>query len=772
MKELLIGFFLLSVILINAQTPIPEKGEVFKDNVLPRVDILISQASLDYILASANQNSNQEFEATFIFDNGTVRDTVPQVGFRLRGNTSRGAKKKSFKVSFNTFISGRKYQDLEKMNLNGEHNDPSISRSKTCWDLLRKMEIPATRANHVELYINGNYYGLYINVEHIDEEFVDLRFGNKDGNLYKCLWGSDFTYINSNPATYDNGVYNLQTNKTENDFTDLMEFITVLNNEPLATLPCELEKVFNIDSYLKVMAFDVLTGNWDGPLWNKNNCYLYKNTATGKFEYIPYDVDNTLGVSWFPNIDWGARNIYQWGGDWEARPLYDRILAVQEYKDRYSYYMNELLQTFWNTTTFYTEIDQMKALIDNAAINDTYRTLDYGFSVQDYHNSFTQSVNFHTPYGLKDYIAAREQTANNQLILNNIKPVISNIESDISIENQQVKIKTKVFDNQNTLTVDVWYSENGGVFMSTSLFDDGNHNDEQANDGIYGGTIDLTISTGSVQYYISATDSQNEISRYPRCEEISFEFNPQLPKLVINELMASNDAAHADENDEFDDWIEIYNADNVSISLKNLYLSDNPNNPIKWQFPDITLAPDDYLVVWADEDGEQGSLHANFKLSKSGEKLGIYSNVDNGYAPLDVIDYPVQTTDISYGRLPNGSGEFQELSFISPNENNEDTAIIVVEPPRIPNGIELYPNPFSEVVNINHPYENPSLRIYNSIGALVFSDTEIASDYIWNGTNQNGVFLPSGVYLISLLEKNNNGKWRVADTKKVVIFRK
>ena len=338
MKRLLIiGFCIVYYSILFAQTANPALGEVFRDDVIPRIDIEIPQASLNAIYSDIW--SYTEHKAIFIFDNGTVRDTLDDIGFRLRGNTSRNSQKKSFKVSFNTHVAGRKYHNLEKLNLNGEHNDPSIIRSKLCWDILRNMEIPAPRANHVELYINNNYYGLYINVEHIDEEFVESRFGNNDGNLYKGFWGVDFNYINSNPNSYklqDNGrrTYDLKTNTDEDDYSDLAEFIAVLNNTPLFDLPCKLENVFNVEQYLKVLAFDVITSNWDGPVWNKNNCYIYKNTATGKFEFIPYDLDNTLGISWMPNINWSNRDIYQWSASWEDRPIYERILQVQEYKDR------------------------------------------------------------------------------------------------------------------------------------------------------------------------------------------------------------------------------------------------------------------------------------------------------------------------------------------------------------------------------------------------------------------------------------------------------
>jgi spore coat protein CotH len=301
MKSRLIFLILFISSTLLAQNPFPEDGPVFKDDVVPKIEIIIPEDSLNIMLAPGNEESNYHWHATFKFDNGEISETVENIGFRLRGNTSRFAAKKSVKVSFNTYEPGRKWYGLEKLNINGEHNDPSVSRSKICWDMLREMGVPASRSNHVELYINGNYVGLFINVEHIDEEFVQLRFGNNDGNLYKCLYPADLNYKGDDPDLYKEEfwgrrAYDLRTNVEQDDYTDIAHFIDVLNNTPIADLPCELEKVFNVNTYLKVIAFDILSGNWDGPIYNQNNFYLYKNEATGKFEYIPYDLDNTIGI--------------------------------------------------------------------------------------------------------------------------------------------------------------------------------------------------------------------------------------------------------------------------------------------------------------------------------------------------------------------------------------------------------------------------------------------------------------------------------------------
>ena len=163
----------------------------FSHESLDRIDIIIDQDSLDIILQDGNEQSDYEFPAMFIYTYRNTNsqiisiDTVTQIGLRLRGNTSRNSAKKSFKISFNTFQAGRQYRGLDKMNLNGEHNDPTMMRALLSWELMRQIDLPAPLANPVELFINQEYKGLYINVEHIDDEFVQHRFGSDAGNLYK-----------------------------------------------------------------------------------------------------------------------------------------------------------------------------------------------------------------------------------------------------------------------------------------------------------------------------------------------------------------------------------------------------------------------------------------------------------------------------------------------------------------------------------------------------------------------------------------------------------
>ena len=122
--------------------------------------------------------------------------------------------------------------------------------------------------------------------------------------------------------------------------------------------------------------------------------------------------------------------------------------------------------------------------------------------------------------------------------------------------------------------------------------------------------------------------------------------------LVISEFMASNQSGLRDEDGDDEDWIEIYNPGNSSVNLAGWYLTDDRNDLTKWTFPELALEPSQSLVVFASDKDRKVSgaeLHTNFKLSTSGEYLGIIRpdgvTVEQDYGPA----YPIQVTNVSYG---------------------------------------------------------------------------------------------------------------------------
>ncbi len=116
---ILVFFYIHSTVF--GQNFFPEKGFLYSDEVVARIDITIHPDSLIKIL-NGDLTSDHEYPANFKMTRGTVIKTAENVGFRLRGNTSRYSQKKSFKVSINSFTPGKKFEGVEKINLNGEHN--------------------------------------------------------------------------------------------------------------------------------------------------------------------------------------------------------------------------------------------------------------------------------------------------------------------------------------------------------------------------------------------------------------------------------------------------------------------------------------------------------------------------------------------------------------------------------------------------------------------------------------------------------------------------
>ncbi|HSW01458.1 MAG TPA: lamin tail domain-containing protein [Sedimentisphaerales bacterium] len=155
--------------------------------------------------------------------------------------------------------------------------------------------------------------------------------------------------------------------------------------------------------------------------------------------------------------------------------------------------------------------------------------------------------------------------------------------------------------------------------------------------------------------------------------------------VVINEVLASNSRVLADPQGQFDDWIELHNRGNEAVNLAGLYLTDDPAVPTKWRFPTThasltTIAPQGYLIVWADGDTAAAGLHAAFKLDAGGETVALYDR--DGASLIDSVTFGPQRTDISYGRIPNGSDSWMLLAIPTPGAQNFTIYEGFVEEPR------------------------------------------------------------------------------------------
>jgi len=149
-------------------------------------------------------------------------------------------------------------------------------------------------------------------------------------------------------------------------------------------------------------------------------------------------------------------------------------------------------------------------------------------------------------------------------------------------------------------------------------------------------------------------------------------------KIVINEIMSSNSKTLQDEDSAYPDWIELYNSGDSSVNLEGWYLTDD-NKDAKWKFPAVFIAPDKYLIVFcSDKDKFDGiNIHTNFKIKSEGETIRL---LDQNLIVVDKIPPVKLSTDLSYGRIPDGTCNFSMFLNPSPGEtNNNNTPMNLIE---------------------------------------------------------------------------------------------
>jgi len=718
---------------------LPDWGTAFPQTEVTTVNITIEIDSLQQMIDT--EDNEHYYPATFNYQSQNSTLAFDSVGLRIKGGSSLSADKLSFKISTDEFNNYELSEGMTVMNLVSQLNDPSLMRSKLCHDFYRAYSIPAARTSYVRLYINSEYRGLYLNVEQIDKSFAEKYFhAPGDGNVYKCNYPADLAYISTNPNDYKlsdgwstERIYDLKTNKSLDDYSGLSQFINVLVNTNIQNLECELPKVFNVESYLKVMAIDVLTGNWDGYAYNKNNFYLYHNRQTNQINFIPYDLDNTFGMDWI-GIDWGNRNIYSWAPSDQDRPLFKRILQVPSFRNRFSYYISQMTQDYFTEENITQLCLNWQNLIESAAEEDIYRTLDFGFDLDDFYASLQmaelgESYQWHLPYGIIPYVNERrsnaiaqlenfdEQTAYVQWIeqrpVNNLIIIEADIEGPAA-SNCQVR-----------------YSTDGVNYTTNSILDQEGIS-QISNDGIFSILLPET-SVASDKYYYQLILPDG--SFFP-CQPAFFWRTPAQAGLFINEAMPLNNSTIADDSGVYEDWIELYNAGISSVNLSGKFISDDSLSWYKFPLPTVTLLSNDFKLVWLDDDHSQGPLHATFKLSPT-EKIFLTTMQEGEPRITSLMSNLPSTSDVSLELTVDGGSESAFTSEPTPNASN--FAVSVAENFHSPLNF-VYPNPANEYVQFFKMADHVELR--DALGRL------IAEEYNSIGLNTRSV--DSGVYFLHL----------------------
>lgn len=165
---------------------------------------------------------------------------------------------------------------------------------------------------------------------------------------------------------------------------------------------------------------------------------------------------------------------------------------------------------------------------------------------------------------------------------------------------------------------------------------------------------------------------------------ISFSKEQYSNILCINEIMINNRSSYKDDDSDYESWVEIYNMSNKHINLKDFGLTNNNEDLFKWSFPDVTINPKSYLIVWISGKNKLVStdeLHTNFKLKPNDDILILSS--PNGHWN-DILHIQKTSDNISYGRKPSGIGEFYTFEDGTPgSDNNIDSLVDGVNAKRL-----------------------------------------------------------------------------------------
>lgn len=348
-----------------------------------------------------------------------------KVGFRLKGNSSlsqawgSGIYKLPFKIQFDEFedqypaIKNQRFYGFKEFSMSPGQGDNSLIKDKVVSDLFRDAGIPSAKTAFYKIYINFGdglkYCGVYTMVEVIDDSMVKTQFGENKGNIYKP---------ESNFVTFNSANFEKKNNETAADYSDVQSVITALNasnrTSDAATWRTNLEKVFNVDHFLKYLAINNTIVNWDAYGAMAHNYYLYTPTATKKVTWIPWDFNLSMTTQQaamggtLPNGQQGGNNIGGGMGQGVSLamteisaqwPLIRYLADDATYYAKYKTYVKEFNEKYFQANRMNAIFDKEANLI-SAAVSQEVAPYSYLSNT----TTFTSGVS-----QLKTHVATRNQ---------------------------------------------------------------------------------------------------------------------------------------------------------------------------------------------------------------------------------------------------------------------------------------------------------------------------------------------------------------------------
>jgi len=709
------------------------------------IEIFFSQTNWDDSLDIYYANGlGERLVADSILIDGVADQNV---GIKYKGNSSYNVNntKNPMNIKLDYINNGQSIDGYNVLKLSNGFRDPSFVREVLSYEMAREY-MPSPKATYAKVTVNGTLIGLYTCVQTIDDDFTNENFYERKGPFFKventgisvpgCMGQLGILEHYSDTNCYQRA-YEMEST---DDWEELGNFLDTLNNHFT-----EVENVMDIDRTLWMMAFENLTVSLDGPMNSiPHNFYLFKDN-NGRFSPLLWDMNMAFGT--FTNglptpvliADLQELDIFHNSTD-ASNKLTTQVFSSDRYKRMYVAHMRTILNEQFANNNYSTRASALQQIIDTDVNTDPNTFYSY--------TDFTSNINSSVGSGpipitgITELMNARITHLQALNEFTATPPTVSNISSNPTnvLPHSTINITAEI-SNSNYAYLGYRYTF-ADKFEKLQMYDDGMHGDGSAGDGVFGATIN--IDARDVQYYFYAENADAGIFSPERAEK-EFHQLPVLGGLVINEIMAGNVTAVADQNGEYDDWVELYNGNSFSLNLNGYYLSDNENDLIKWTFPNVSIPANDYLIVWCDTaGGTQSGLHTTYRLSADQEEVYL---TDPTGTVVDAVHFVNMITDKGYARVPNGSGVMQYQTH-----TYDDNNLLISAVNQLSSGTNLrvYPNPSNSRIYILGATEGVS--VFNMIGQKVFTEKEVASVDISNW--ENGIyFVKSGNSVVKIIKQ-------------------
>ncbi len=703
--------------------------ELYDEGVLRTFKLTFSQANY-WTLLTNNYASKTNLPATLTVD-GSV---YPGVGVRFRGNTSYqmtgSSQKKSFNIDVDHTVAGQDLMGYDSLNLLNCSSDATFMRevfyTNTC-----RQHVPSAKANFVRLEINGQNWGIYANVQQLNSQFIRDWFPSNAGTRWRgdgmgTMGGGTtpggggttpggggtppvtrgvealtavgvnemagggvtagkaaLTWLGTASSSYS-AVYELKHSDQADPWVSLINTCNVLNNTSPSQLPNVIDSVLNVDDALWLCAFEILFDDDDGYVNKRGSDYcLYYEPETGQIHLIQYDGNESMNTT-----TW---SLFYRADDAAAPVMYRLVGNVPQYRQRFLAHVRTILDLYLTEDYFARKLDAYQALIDQEVKNDPKKMTTYA--------AFTSGVTTLKAFakGRRSYLLTQTPVVTRGAFVAALTVQQELQQSiDSAPEILAVAAEAQTSDDGQTLTVTATVSTKAAlsgvqVYVAAGPFapfvpvamTDVNLPDVAGDTRLFAAMLPTHPPGAVLRYYLQATAAnaaKTVTFSPPGAEHQVYTHVVRCPTaassaIVFNEVMAANSTCLADPQGQYDDWIELANTSDQPVDLSGMFLSDSPDNPLKWGFPQgSVIEAGGYLLVWADEDGgDSPGLHANFKLSSSkGETLWLYDTAAHKHALLDSVSLGSLEADQAFGRCPDGRGPMQVLVTPTPLAANTD----------------------------------------------------------------------------------------------------